>query len=158
MYFITFACDIYFCICFLGGRFATFHNPHQPECRVDLGAQFVSATLDVIRSHARLYLFFKVYFLFFACLILIKFLSLCISLDVTQLSYTKYRFFSCCKIFNFFMYTSQLSTFKFSMTVIRELPKILVVILIKAVLLESSCFKTLSTISVQVASITSDVI
>lgn len=39
----------------IGGRFATFHNPHEPKCTVDLGAQYISATLEFIRSHARFY-------------------------------------------------------------------------------------------------------
>ncbi|KFM65336.1 Renalase, partial [Stegodyphus mimosarum] len=39
----------------IGGRFYTFHHPSEPKCSVDLGAQYVSATLEFIRSHARFY-------------------------------------------------------------------------------------------------------
>ncbi|XP_054715905.1 renalase-like [Uloborus diversus] len=40
---------------YIGGRFHTFHSPLAAECSVDLGAQYISATLEFIRSHARFY-------------------------------------------------------------------------------------------------------
>ncbi|XP_015910737.1 renalase isoform X1 [Parasteatoda tepidariorum] len=40
---------------YIGGRFHTFHNPSEPNCSADMGAQYVSATLEFIRSHARFY-------------------------------------------------------------------------------------------------------
>lgn len=51
-----FSSDIYFIsllIFFIGGRYWTFRHPEQTECSVDLGAQFVTATLEDIINHAR---------------------------------------------------------------------------------------------------------
>lgn len=39
----------------IGGRLSTFHNPNHPKCTVDFGAQYITTTLEFIRSHARFY-------------------------------------------------------------------------------------------------------